>query len=163
MKPWKVILATLVIFGAGVVTGALTVNLTRRVNPKPAPPPVIFSALQRKDYLAQLDRRVGLSQEQYEAIEEILGESHARTEALWNPIAPKLREEVRSMHDKIRAELTPEQQKKFDAVTLKPRGARKPEGLPGAEPPRKRYKPASSSNPPPAADVSKHTESETNR
>jgi hypothetical protein len=163
VKPWKVILATLVIFGAGVITGALVVNLTDRVKPRPTPPPVIFSVIQRKDYLARLDRQVGLSQQQFEVIEEILSESHERTQALWDPIAPKLREEVRGVREKIRAELTPDQQKKFDTEVIKPRNARKPEGKPMGEELRKRNKSTSSTSPPPAGAIKTAPASETNK
>jgi len=142
VKTWNVILATLVIFGAGVITGALVVNLGRKVEARalpaapranPAVPPLAFANIQKSEYLRRLDKQLGLTQEQYETLEEILIESNERTKKLWQPIAPQMIEEIKHVREKIRAELSPDQQKKFDQPPPKARPARKPDA-PGNRP-----------------------------
>lgn len=134
MNAWKVIAATLVIFIAGVVTGGLLVTYAVRVeqvvavgasvkpsqNP-PAKPSNGFNAqaaspwqLRSRDLLRRMDRELGLTQEQHQAIEKILTTSEERTKSLWKPIAPLMNKEMQIVHGEIRDELTPEQQKKFD-------------------------------------------------
>ena len=117
----KVILATLVIYGAGVITGGLLVNHTQKAKRRAAAPPQPIINVQRKEFLPRLDRQLGLSQEQFEDIEEIINESNERTKALWDPLAPKLKEELRAVHEQIRNVLTPEQCHKFDQEMARPR------------------------------------------
>jgi len=130
---WKVILATLVIFGAGVITGALVVNLrypeeTRPLSVKaaatPAPAPPL--QIQRKEFFLRMKRELRLRAEQQLRIEQIIHESQQRTQPLWDQVAPQMQEELRGVKEKIRGELDPEQQVKF-AELLKPRSPRRPE------------------------------------
>lgn len=141
MNPWRVILATVVIFGAGVLTGAAVANINQKQRPKPAPaaargplPPFPFNTVQKRDYLGKLDRQLELTQEQYESIEEILLQGNERIRTVWDPIAPKMREELRKMRERIRAELTPEQLKKFEHENPKTRKALKNDGVEGSKP-----------------------------
>lgn len=132
---WKVILATLVIYGAGVMTGGLLVNLTAKSKPRAPLPPQPIINIQRPEFLRRLDRQLALTQEQFETIEEIINESNDRTKALWEPIAPALKAELREVHDKIRAVLTADQRKKFEEEILRPRPARKSDPTPQRSPP----------------------------
>lgn len=125
MKEWKVILATLVLFGTGVVTGGLLVHLTSGKPPRikqviPANPP-LFSPKgagheQRIQYIRNLTRQLDLQPEQAAKIESALQASQQRSKALWETIQPKLNDEVRKSREQIREVLTPEQRKKFDEM-----------------------------------------------
>jgi hypothetical protein len=158
VKEWKVILATLVIFGTGVVTGGLLVHLTKRP-PGRLPPP--FGAAQpplgqpgpfgqrlppneqRVEFLRHITHQLELTSEQRDAIERILRESQQRTKALWEPVAAKMTEELRKTDNRIRDVLTPEQRQRFDEMRSRMREARpermikRPPGenAPGGPPP----------------------------
>lgn len=126
MNSWKVILATVVIFGAGVLTGGLLVNHVVRENrPLPAPrSPETW----RRDFVGHLDKALKLTPEQHAAISKIVAEGQDRNREIW-------RQEMEQVHQRIRAELTPEQQKKFEAMTKQfaPHGP--PQDRPPAGPP----------------------------
>lgn len=140
MNQWRVILATAVIFCAGVVTGASVVNIQQKKAPRqPAAPrlplpPFPFNTVQKREYLGRLDRHLNLTQEQYESIEEILHDGNDHIRAVWEPIAPKMRDELKKMRERIRAELTPEQVKKFEQETPKIRKALKGESSENMKP-----------------------------
>ncbi|HUA67616.1 MAG TPA: hypothetical protein VMA13_03630 [Candidatus Saccharimonadales bacterium] len=140
MNSWKIILATMVIFGAGVLTGGLLVNYVERghegnarfpfwrPNPQlqmrdreqlppgelPHPPSPEMS---RKDFLGRLDKTLKLTPEQHAAIAKIIAEGQERNWQIWTNVAlPQIRQEMEQVRQRIRAELTPEQQKKFAAM-----------------------------------------------
>lgn len=128
MNTWKVILATLVIFGAGVVTGGLLVSYAVHTNlvvtaPKPIPATIQGTNpwLQRaRELLRRMDRELNLTPEQHQRIEKLIAESAERTRALWKPIAPQMNKEMQILHRDIRGELNPEQRPRFDEI-FKPR------------------------------------------
>jgi hypothetical protein len=132
VNQWKVILATMVIFGAGVVTGGLMVRHGEhrgfRSPPRngvsanrppqvgaPASLPVTPGIL-RIEFLKRMGRELDLSPEQRERVDKILKESQDRTRNLMDPIAPQLRAEVIRTKEQFRAALTPEQQVRFDEL-----------------------------------------------
>lgn len=150
MNTWKVILATLVIFGTGVITGGLLVSYSDRAShrlagrlPVADPPlwgpgrqrvplemdpglsrenrvPLAFGIPLRKDFLDRLNRELKLSPEQHERIERIVSEGQDRTRELW-------RVEWVATKQRIRAELTQEQQTRFETLfKLRPRDQRRP-------------------------------------
>ena len=137
MNSWKVILATLVIFSAGVVTGGLLVSYAVRANQAPAvaatanppqrPPPVPALTpwqLRNRDLVRRMDRELALTQAQRDRIEKIIADSQERTKALWKPIAPQMNRELQHVHAQIRDELTTDQQKRFDELT-RPHGLKR--------------------------------------
>jgi Spy/CpxP family protein refolding chaperone len=141
VSPWKVILATMIIFGCGVVTGGLVVKVrtahprtartdgshtssVRNATTAPGAPPW---QLQRKDFLDKMDRQLDLSSDQRQRIDRVMHESLERTRPLWQQIAPQMRDEMRRVREEIRKELTPEQQKKFNDL-IKPHPKAKPDG-----------------------------------
>jgi len=135
MNSWKVILATVVIFGAGVLTGGLLVNCVvheHRPSSGPRSPETW-----RKDFVGHLDKALKLTPEQHAAISKIVAEGQERNREIW-------RQEMEQVHQRIGAELTPEQQKKFEAMTKQfaPHGP--PRDRPPAGPP-----PATNNVPPP--------------
>jgi len=153
VNPWKVILATLVIFGTGVVTGGLLVtyayNNTRQNRPPPPAarvPAVTPWQVRLQNLLHRMDAQLNLTPEQRGQIEQIISDSQERTKALWKPIAPQMGREMQHVRDEIRDTLTPEQRKKFDDLT-RPRPFRKSDES-DRQPRDKRD---SSTNSPPAA------------
>lgn len=115
MNPWKFILATVLIYGTGVVTGALVTTLVERPHKAAKPPQQLnYNQFQRAEFLGRLQKQLDLTPEQHERIGHILRDSNQRTKPYWDPVAAKMKEEVRVVTEKIRGELTPEQSAKFD-------------------------------------------------
>jgi hypothetical protein len=125
VNAWKVILATLVIFGAGVITGGLLVTysdnvqrhqrrqmfaevqrMAQRPNTNTAARdirvPLPVNILLRKDFLERLDHELKLDAEQRERIEKIIGEGQEG-----------INEKLAETKGKIRAGLKPGQQDLF--------------------------------------------------
>ena len=138
MNAWKVILATLVIFGAGVITGGLLVRFIDGNTPHPPstqasapenprrpgtqsaiarqnklPPPNLPGPL-RKDFLDRLDHDLKLSPQQRECIEKIICEGQERTKAIWEEVEPDMHEVLTETRSRICGELTPEQRTCFE-------------------------------------------------
>lgn len=158
MSPWKVILATLVIFCSGLVTGGLMVKNFSPPNPeRPHVPPALSHAGsaptpwhqqqrdQQKEFLRRIDRELNLTAEQREKIESIMKASQDRTKAIRDKIAPELKDEIKKLREEIRAELTPEQQKKYEEV-VKPKVPKKGEDF-GKERPHRRQQQTNSTAP----------------
>jgi hypothetical protein len=125
VNTWKIILATMLIFGTGVVTGGLLVRhaehivpgVAQRTSPqlsKPAHP--ITAGAMRIDILRRLERELDLMPDQKERIDKIIKESQERSHDIMEPVAPQLREELQRTKDQFRAVLTPAQQVRFDAI-----------------------------------------------
>lgn len=138
MNNWKVIptivIATVLIFGAGVFTGGFLVNSVKpshtkknkepalvnniAVTPPTTPtntsgqpagkfqrPPEILS----KEFLQRLDSELKLSPDQHDAVQKIISEGQGQMKKAMN--AARL---------EIREVLTPEQQKQFDTQLKRP-------------------------------------------
>ena len=130
VNSWKPILAALVIFAAGVVTGGLTVNLRTK------PPAAGLRALQQRITPAQnwdnrirelgkrMERQLDLTPDQRERIEAIIRDSQRRIKGVFEEVAPKARDEFRETRMRIRDVLTPEQRRKFEELVK----AREPGG-----------------------------------
>lgn len=115
VRPWRVILAAVVIFLAGAITGSVA---TRVYAPKiihrthvPAPLPV--GPERRQAYLSKLDRELQLTPDQRQKVEAILAESQQRMKVLWRRMEPDTKEEYRRTAREISAVLTPEQAENF--------------------------------------------------
>jgi Spy/CpxP family protein refolding chaperone len=115
----------MVIFGCGVVTGALLMKTELPSAPiaDAAPPPSTSSnqppplgQLQRPEFLRRMQKQMDLTATQRDAITKIMKESQERNRPLWDKIAPQLREEMKRVRGEIRQVLTPDQQKKFDEL-----------------------------------------------
>ncbi len=132
MNNWKVIFATVVIFGAGVLVGGLLVNYVQHPYKKfqraksavsteahpqngnqsarPADnvkhrPPEILS----KQFLQKLDVCLQLTSEQREAAQKIIGDGQNQ-----------IRKAIQDARLEMREIMTPEQRIKFDEVIKKP-------------------------------------------
>jgi Spy/CpxP family protein refolding chaperone len=142
VSPWKVILATMVIFICGVIAGAI---LTKSVSPPPivaANPTVDTSSpkktqtasastmpatpmlqLQRANFLKVLDKQLELTPDQRDEIAKIMKASQERTQPLWEKISPQMTDEIKRVREEIRNVLTPDQRKKFFELLKKGRKA----------------------------------------
>jgi len=125
VNTWKPILAALLIFAAGVVTGGLTVRIKSRAVNRPLPPQAQgadrgWQARRPEAELRELsqrfERRLQLSPEQRARVEAIVNESRERMTAIARDVAPKTREEFKRMRERIREELTPEQRREFEEI-----------------------------------------------
>lgn len=125
MKAWKVILATLIIYLAGLASGALIVKQLEQRTRRPPPERTARSfpwSMRRADFLERLQRDLDLSQAQSNRIGQILRECHEGNKRLWESIEPQIREETKRLREKIVAELDPSQQERYLEM-LKQRGA----------------------------------------
>ena len=125
MSQWKVILATLLIFGSGIGTGVL---LSRRDAPADGSQPSElgkFAPTNSKDDQRSLrpvffrspgflDRHLDLTEPQKEQVQSIMETSHERIRELSTPFRDHLKEEQQAVQKALREILTPEQAKKFD-------------------------------------------------
>ena len=136
VNAWKPILAALVIFAAGVLTGGLTVGLRRpAVGPRwPAsgqglvrPWPAQRLGAQQGELFRRMEKQLDLTAAQRQRLEAIVKESQERIRTLAEDVAPQTRGELRRMRERIREELTPEQQRKFEKLD---EGLRQREGGP---------------------------------
>jgi hypothetical protein len=140
MNSWKVILAVMVIFGAGVLTGGLLVDYVNHGRPEHGrfpfwepnphsqmdnpgqPHPGELSRprspeMWRRDFIVHLDEALKLTPEQHAAISKIIAEGQEQNREIWTNVAPKMRQEMEQVHQRIRSELTPDQQKQFETLT----------------------------------------------
>jgi hypothetical protein len=140
VNTWKAILATLVIFGAGVLTGGLLVSYSDRAAHNPSTKPVgaetqrvlsgstnasaardgkMPAALPvplRKDFVERLDKELKLKPEQRERIEKIISTGQEQTKKIWQKIEPEMNGAMTETRDRIRCELSPEQQTQFEEL-----------------------------------------------
>jgi Spy/CpxP family protein refolding chaperone len=121
VNTWKIIFATMVIFGTGVVTGGLLVRHSEKIrgprahNPAAAhPSPNITPGGVRFELLRRAQRELDLTLEQRQEIDRIITASQERTKKLMEPISPKMREELQQAKEEFRAVLTPAQKNRFD-------------------------------------------------
>ena len=121
MNTWKVILATVVIFGSGVVTGGLLVRQSVRVRPpqnpgwnRPAQAP--NAGGMRLEFLRRAQRELKLTQEQHRQIDAVLKQSQERIRKMMEPVQPRLREELQQAREQVRNVLEPRQRARFDEL-----------------------------------------------
>jgi Spy/CpxP family protein refolding chaperone len=117
MKAWKVILATLVIFCAGLVVGGLVEKQIAAAAPLP---PVTGSRPGQTRLtllLHRMDRELALTPDQHAQIEKIVSVCQERTRDLYRPVAVEISRQTASACEQIRALLTPDQQAKFDILS----------------------------------------------
>jgi len=117
VSPWKVILATMVIFVCGVITGALVIE-TQGLHRSPSGPGgpsygppgprPVFDIIRR-----MTQAHIELTTDQTNRIVKIMQDSQATNAAIRKTIAPLLRAEVERADKAINELLTPEQQPKF--------------------------------------------------
>jgi Spy/CpxP family protein refolding chaperone len=111
-----VVLATVVIFATGIVTGGMLVKQSSR--PPPAPQPVFNRFELSRRAVNQLD----LTPEQRGRIERIIRENQDRIADYFQILEPDMQGTFRKMQADIRAELTPEQRRRFEEKFQRLRG-----------------------------------------
>ena len=122
MNTWKVILATIVIFAAGALTGAIVVRHSAHARQGPGGI--------RLEFLRRMARDLDLTAEQRERIDKILKESQEQTRRIMEPVAPSLNAELQRTKEEFRKVLTPEQQARFDQLLKRPQhGGHRPAGV----------------------------------
>jgi hypothetical protein len=146
----RIVLAALVIFAAGVLTGGVGAGLAGRIvrehphnNSAPVLAPVLAppstggpsnrtaGAMAKPPGNAQLEAMARWSQElnlnpaQRERIESVLREAQARLRELWVPVAPRARNEIEAARRDIEALLSPDQRARWDEARRR-RGVPKP-------------------------------------
>jgi Spy/CpxP family protein refolding chaperone len=134
VNSWKIILAALVIFGAGVMAGTLVAtrhSLQSSESPVREHPPRMeiprppLVEQPNKKFLQQLNDKLQLTPEQKEKIQKIISEGQEKNHAIWTNVAPEIRGVIMETHRQIREELTPEQQKDFEELLKQVRPPRK--------------------------------------
>jgi Spy/CpxP family protein refolding chaperone len=126
VRPWKVILAAVVIFACGLLTGAMVSKASRQtaltaptppvlaVNPKnPAPP---GWQLQRLEFFKKMEKQLDLAPEQRVQIDRIMKDSQERVKPLWDQIGPQMGAELKRVRQEVNKVLTPEQRKKMSEL-----------------------------------------------
>ena len=119
VSPWKVILATLVIFISGLITGGVAVKYLSppelRAQRPPENPPMRPTML-REDFVRQMQKSLNLSPQQTEKILVTVHEGQERARIYYDLIGPDIRDELRLTREAIQAELSPEQVRQFDEL-----------------------------------------------
>lgn len=121
VNTWKVIFATVIIFGAGVVTGALVVKYSVQTPSRPqhsAPnrgQPISAGGI-RIEFLRRVERDLNLTQDQREEVDKILAASQERSKKIMEPVTPKIREELQQTREQFRGVLNPDQKIRFDEL-----------------------------------------------
>jgi len=157
---WKVASATLVIFIAGIVTGATLVRFAQAgpkpwriqrpaanspgqpnpgtpLNPSQPNEPRLPNAntpapgLLSREFIQVLERHLQLTPEQRERIGKIMAEGQERVRALRLQIDPELRKETQQTREQIRAVLTPDQRDQFEQMMKRPPRRNERSDLPG--------------------------------
>lgn len=127
----KVILATIVIFGAGVITGGLLVDHVKHpAYSKPPHPPTspalsnemgempgqLRAPILNKQFVEQLNDELQLTKDQREQIQKIISQGQQSTHDLWKLVAPQFQLVSRETRQQIRNVLNPDQRKQFEIL-----------------------------------------------
>ena len=138
MNTWKAILAVLVIFGAGFVTGHVATRMSEDAKPDepiaanalhagnhPSQPPLSLEQLRKVELMGRVQKDLDLTPEQHARIEKIIEDSQGRIRDLWDQVAPDIHDEYDDVQKKVCQELTPDQKKTFDDLMKKQQQAQK--------------------------------------
>ena len=111
-----VVLATVVIFAAGVVTGGLLVRKTSRAQAGAVAQPFWgrFETVRRA--VDEMDRRGRLMPEQRARIDAIIRDSQEMIADYFNILEPDVQQVFRKMRENIREQLTPEQRRQYEEL-----------------------------------------------
>ena len=141
MNYWKVILATVVIFGAGVFTGGLLVNSIQHshwknnrrqsANDEIHSPAEAHEAQSRTNnsanlphprppeilgdkFVQQLDDALQLTPDQRASIQKIITEGQERNRSIWTNSAVQMHAVIQDVRHRVRETLNADQQKQFE-------------------------------------------------
>ncbi len=143
MNVWKAVCAALVIFLAGIITGATLVRIAQArpgprwiqrpgmqnagqpnpgtpMNPgppnEPRPPNTGPQGLLSREFIQILERQLELTPDQRERVGKIMADGQERVRELRSRIDPEMRKELQQTREQIRAVLTPEQRERFEQL-----------------------------------------------
>jgi len=135
VNPWKLILATVVIFGAGVVVGGMLVFYTHphpktihrsplassTTNRPPVTHPVDLTIVHQPELLSpsfvqKLDDALQLTPAQWVAIQKIIADGQEQNHAIWTNCAAQMRLVTQAVRQQIREQLNPDQKKLFEKL-----------------------------------------------
>ncbi len=138
MNFWKVILATVVIFGAGVFTGGLLVNSVQHPHSRSTHRPAAtvethetpartnsLASLSRPsrtpeilgtNFVQQLDDALQLTPDQRASIQKIIADGQERNHEIWTNNSAQMRAVIQDVRHRVRETLTADQQKLFEEL-----------------------------------------------
>ena len=111
-----VVLATVVIFAAGVVTGSLVTRKTTRFQ---IAQPFWGRFEMTRRAVDDMGRRGQLTPEQHVRLDEIIRDHQELIADYFNILEPDVQQVFRKMRENIREELTAEQRKQFEELSRK--------------------------------------------
>jgi len=137
---FRVILATLVIFATGAVSGYLVANRKGSRTPAPTENASMLAGTnapaewnkRRDEMRASLQEEIKATDEQMAKVDEILAASRKRTREIWQTIKVPLEAEVNRVKEEIGGVLDKEQAAKYEEI-MKRRGKFGPGGRDKAE------------------------------
>lgn len=120
----RVILATLVIFATGALSGYF---VARKTVVSPAPAPVVKSVLastnapagwnkSREEMRAAMQKELGATDEQMAKVDEILSRSRKRSHEVWQTMKTSMEAEIERVKEEIRGVLNEEQAAKYEEI-----------------------------------------------
>ena len=109
-----VVLATLVIFAAGVITGGVLVKKTSPEQPRNQQPAALFPG--RFDQVRRAINDVELKPEQRLKVDQIIRNSQEEIADYFLILAPDFQTVFTRMRDSIHAQLDPEQRRRFEEL-----------------------------------------------
>jgi hypothetical protein len=145
VNTWKAILAALVIFGAGFVTGNVLNRITENPgvpapagsvrNPRAAQQNLPLDQLRKVELMRQVQKDLDLTPDQHAKIDKIIGDSQERIRDLWDQVAPDIHDEYEDVKKKLSEQLTPDQKKRFDDLMRQQQHPHKPASTNAPPPP----------------------------
>ena len=163
MNSWKIILASIVIFGAGFVAGGVvgshhpfhhrhenvsTPDGREHPERRDVPPPPLVANRLGKDFLQRLDDKLQLAPDQKEKIGKIIADGQEHNHQIWTNVAPQLRAEIMEVNRQIKEQLTPEQCEQFEEMLRHPQHRGNGTNAPAANPGTNAPAPAAVTNAP---------------
>ncbi len=125
MSAWKVIFAVLLIFIAGAITGSIA---AKNKLPESRPPGGMIGGNDRRlEYLRRMKEKLDLTSVQHERVETLLKESQERLNKIWEPVSPQIKNEFEAVRKAMLAELSAEQQAKFQKMAEMGRSRQRPD------------------------------------
>lgn len=119
MKNPRLLLATVALFATGFVTGAVVTRTfaIRELNHvrSQAIAPLPMGQEKRMDYLRKMAADLDLTPPQHSEADQILTRSQERLKAIWEPVAPRVKEEYKRCRKELAEILTPEQRQAFES------------------------------------------------
>jgi len=148
VKIWKVILATVVIFAAGMFAGVVAGRKTQPPPPPAAKEPIPPISSQQRFY-GRLKKELQLTPEQTNRIDKIFAEGYEQVKLIWDLLNPELQKHRQEVYDKVRVALTPEQREKFEKLIKERPSMRKPDDGQRSRSPKQGTNSSGAKGPPP--------------